>query len=410
MVSLKSAFDEEDYERIARELARLALLGDARQALVEAIGWSADRLRYGWTHAYAGMADWLTLHAERKDDSETQLICLLESLAHLSEDCLREESYPFANGEDPWNEDAFVAAVEAEDEDAAIARLRGALSSGLNFADVERAFTRAALAHYADFGHSLIYVGKAGELIEHLGPAVEEPLLSSLVRSLVYAQREDLIPEFRDYAGALAGWGGGKDTPSLADYKGLNVRRALALTAERGGADPHLLYRALLGANARNLLTLDLRYQQRIDQPIIENVNWLDVTHGITFAHAVRRQCTKFPELWPQGLLQMACFTGRNKGFLDDGVSIDRWYISRPESFFARAVDSLFDHGRDENIVAVHMLKTTLAARAEVAEGPADEAANLIVAGMNRFLNSPLRRRHVKRTMRQAIEFVGRGE
>jgi hypothetical protein len=106
----------------------------------------------------------------------------------------------------------------------------------------------------------------------------------------------------------------------------------------------------------------------------------------------------------------MACFTGRNSGFLDDGVSLDRWYISRPEDFFVRAVDGLFDHGRDENIVAVHLLKTTLAARAEIAEGPADEAASLIAAGMNRFLNSPLRRRHVRRTMRQAIEFVGRGE
>ncbi len=230
------------------------------------------------------------------------------------------------------------------------------------------------------------------------------------MRSLVYAQREDLIPEFRDYAGALASWGNGKEAPSRADYKGLNVRRALALTAERGGADPMALYRALLGANAHNLLTLDLRLQVNVDQPIGENVNWLDVTHGITFAHAVRRQCTKFPQLWPQGLLQMACFTGRNSAFLDEAVSIDRWYISQPASFFARAIDGLFDHGKDENIVAVHVLKTTMAARAEIEEGPADEAAQLVAAGMNRFLNSPLRRRQVKRTMRQAIQFVGRGE
>jgi hypothetical protein len=184
----------------------------------------------------------------------------------------------------------------------------------------------------------------------------------------------------------------------------------MALTAERGGADRQAMYRALLGANGHNLLKLDLRLQMRPDQPIAENANWLDVTHGITFANAVRRQCTKFPELWPQGLLQMACFAGRNSGFLDDSVSLDRWYISRPKDFFARAVDGLLDHGRDENIVAVHILKTTLAARAELAEGPADEAAQLVVAGMNRFLNSPLRRRHVRRTMRQAMAFVGLGE
>ena len=212
-------------------------------------------------------------------------------------------------------------------------------------------------------------------------------MLFSLARSLIYATREDLIPEFRDYAGALAEWGQGRSVPAISDYDGMNVRRALALTTERGNAPPFDLYRVLLGANARNLLKLDLRLQLRIDQPIVDNAGWLDVTHGITFANAVRRQCTRFPELWPRGLLQMACFSGRNSGFVD-----------------------LFDHGREENIVAVHLLKTTLAARAEIEACPDDEASRILAAGVNRFLNSPLRRRHVRRTMRQAIKFVGGGE
>jgi hypothetical protein len=106
----------------------------------------------------------------------------------------------------------------------------------------------------------------------------------------------------------------------------------------------------------------------------------------------------------------MACFSGRNGGFTDATVSLERWRISKPSDFFDQAIEGLFDHGRDENIVAVHLLKTTLAARAEIAEGPDDEAAETLAAGMNRFLNSPLRRRHVRRTMRQAIQFVARGE
>jgi nitrite reductase/ring-hydroxylating ferredoxin subunit len=410
MASLKGAFDDEDYERLARDLARLAELGDPRAALTAAIGWSWQRLEYGWTHAYAGMADWLALYEERDGDREAQLICLLESLAHLAEDCLRQVDHPFAACEAPWEETKFLAAIEAEDETAAVARLRGALASGLHFADLERTITRAALAHYADFGHSLIYAVKAGDLIARLGPEVEAPLLHALVRSFIYATREDLIPEFRDYAAVLKGWGAAKTAPAAADYDGMNVRRALALTAERGAAEPMQLYRALLGANARNLLMLDLRLQSRVDQPIVDNAGWLDVTHGITFANAVRRQCSKFPDLWPQGLLQMACFTGRNSGFVDPSVPLDRWLITKPPGFFAMAIDGLLDHGREENIVAVHLLKTTLAARAESAEGPADGAAQTIVAGMNRFLNSPLRRRHVRRTMRQAIRFVGLGD
>ena len=48
--------------------------------------------------------------------------------------------------------------------------LRGGLAAGLRFPDLERGLSRAALAHYNDFGHSLIYVTKAGRLIERLGP------------------------------------------------------------------------------------------------------------------------------------------------------------------------------------------------------------------------------------------------
>src|SRR5258707_4869253 len=85
MASLKGAFEDEDYERLARDLARLAELGDPREALRAAIGWSWQCLEYGWTHAYAGMADWLALYEEREGDREAQLICLLESLAQLAE-------------------------------------------------------------------------------------------------------------------------------------------------------------------------------------------------------------------------------------------------------------------------------------------------------------------------------------
>lgn len=408
MASLKGAFDEEDYERLARELARLSALGDPLDAMRAAIAWSWERLEYGWTHAYAGMACWLRLRAERAGDAEAGLAALLESLAPLAENCLRQERHPFAEGERAWDEAGFLAAIEAEDEDGAAAYLRGALAGGLHIADLEGAFTRAGLAHYADFGHSLIYVVKAAELIACLGPSVEAPLLLSLARSLIYATREDLIPEFRDYAGALASWGGeggapAAGIPAAEAYRGLNERRALALTAAHGKAAPIELYRALLGANAHNLLAFDLALQSRIDQPVADNASWLDVTHGITFAAAVRRQCSKFAELWPQGLLQLACFAGRNSRFNDPTVRLEDWRVTDEAVFLGRAVDSLFDHGREENIVAVHILKTTLAAREELAQGLAGEGRAVLLAGLRRFLESPLPRRHVRRTVKQAM-------
>src|SRR5262249_13445051 len=130
MASLRSAFDDEDYERLARELARLSELGDPLEALRAAILWSWERLEYGWTHAYAAMACWLQLRQERGGDPEAGLAALLESLAPLAENCLRQAPHPYAEGERPWDEAGFLAAVEAEDEARAAAYLRGALAAG----------------------------------------------------------------------------------------------------------------------------------------------------------------------------------------------------------------------------------------------------------------------------------------
>ncbi len=286
--------------------------------------------------------------------------------------------------------------------------MRGALDGGLGFADVERGFARAALAHYNDFGHSLIYVVKVGRLIDRLGRRVAAPLLSSLVRSLVYATREDQIPEYRGYATALERFGAKANgvAPSAEAFRGLNVKHALALTADHGSAPAEALYRALLGANARNMATYDLAYQNQVDGQIADNIGWLDFTHAITFGNALRLECAKFPELWPAGLLQMACFSGRNAAFTDPDIALEDWRVTDVDAFFDASVDSLFDHGRDEYIVSIHFVKTLLAARDEVVSGAAGEAAANVVAALNRLLNSPLKRKHARRTVHQAMAFV----
>ncbi|GIT48911.1 MAG: hypothetical protein Ct9H300mP14_08390 [Gammaproteobacteria bacterium] len=68
---------------------------------------------------------------------------------------------------------------------------------------MERGLARPALAHYHSFGHALIYIPRAAELIRRLGEGVAAPLLLSLVRSIVTGFREDLIPEFRYYSKAF---------------------------------------------------------------------------------------------------------------------------------------------------------------------------------------------------------------
>src|SRR6185312_9912501 len=178
---------------------------DPVEAVAAAIEWSHDRLRFGTTHAYPAAAGWLALY-DQTADSEARLVCLVEAVGNMAWDCVREPVYPFSEEVLPYDELAFTTALEAQDENKAVALLRGALSGGCHFAELERALTVAALRHYADFGHSLIYVVHTGRLIDRLGRGVEAPLLLALIRSLVNARREDLIPEFRGYAKALPAW------------------------------------------------------------------------------------------------------------------------------------------------------------------------------------------------------------
>ncbi|MHA1151718.1 MAG: Rieske (2Fe-2S) protein [Alphaproteobacteria bacterium] len=422
LVGLHAAFERHDrfreYEHMARELARyMKAGGDPLEALRQAIHWAHDRLEFGTSHAVAAAADWLDLRAwKAKDDPVADLAILTEAIGHFAWDCLREPSYPYPEGRAPYRPDALVAAIEAEDEAAAIAQIRGALGEGLSFADVEAPLAGAALAHYADFGHSAIYVVKTGQLIERLGPAVAEPLLLALVRSLVYAFREDLIPEFRAYGPALEAWP--ENTPSASpppgaqDFIGLATPAALARACDFA-ADPRALHRALLGASAWQMLHFDAAVAARNDGPVQDNVGWLDFTHPLTFGNAVREICTRQPHLWPRGLLQMACFLGRNVAYVDRDMDVAEWRTgAEPTEFLAAAATRLLDHGQPEYILSSHLLKTFMAVRAEAAvlsgESDAPEVRADLLAALNRLLNTPIKRKFTLRSARQSLDFVAR--
>ncbi|MGF1608487.1 MAG: Rieske (2Fe-2S) protein [Kiloniellales bacterium] len=409
--SLRDCLDDHDYDRMAREIARLQLTGtDALEAVRRAITWTHDRFEFGTTHAHAAAADWLFLREVFARDEAARLVPLVEIVGSLSWDSLREPPYPYPAASAAFDPDRLVAAIEQEDEAAAVAQVRGALKQGLGFAALERPLARAALAHYQDFGHSAIYVYKTRQLVQRLGESVAEPLLSLLVRSLVYASREDLIPEFRAYGPSLAALdarrdGQGTRRVGADDFLGLDVKRALALTLEASG-DVAALYDALLGIGARYLLHYDLAHQERTDGPVSHNVGWLDFTHHVTFANAARALCSKYPELWPQALLQLACFAGRNAAFVDRELDGSEWQVKDPRAFIDGAIARLFDHGQPEYIVSAHLVKLLVAAREEALAAPDAPWVSDLLAGVNRFLHSPLKRKHATRVARQAMSFV----
>ncbi|MCB2099844.1 MAG: Rieske (2Fe-2S) protein [Rhodobacterales bacterium] len=408
LAGLKESFRDHDFGRMVRETARLEKAGGSpRDALAAAIAWTHDRFEYGMTHALGAAPDWLALGDRYATDAATRLIPYVETIGYLCWDSLREPAYPFIEARLPWDEAAFAAAVEAENEGRAVALVRGALGAGLAYADLEPALTRAALAHYQDYGHALIYTCKAGELVAALGPDVAEPVTLALVRGLVSASREDLIPEFKAYAPTLAAWEageGGADPVTAADFRGLGVERALA-RALASARHPDL-FDALLGASARALLHYDLAVQDRTDGPVSANVGWLGFTHMLTFADAARRLGAGRPDPWSRVLLQMACFLGRTAKYCDWTQDTAGWAVAEPRAFLDGVLAGLFDHGQPEYIVSAHLVKVGLAVDALFTDRPDAPWAPDLLAAHNRFLHEPFKRKHLLRAVRQSLGFV----
>jgi nitrite reductase/ring-hydroxylating ferredoxin subunit len=413
---LDQAMAEYDTARIARELARLGTAGAKPElALVRVIQGTHAQLRDGMTHAYAAAEAWLRLR-DTLTGEIPRLACATEALVYIALDTLREKTYPFTAERAPWNAEDFAAAIESQDEDGAGALLNGAIAQGLHFADLEPALAEAALAHYNDFGHSLIYLMHVRRLIERLGAEMEKPLLLAWLRSLIFATREDLLPDFRRYADALAAWPAssrpGAMLPGPDAFEEQSVRHVLNATVAAAGNAPLDVYFALMEASARHLLRFDERHALRTDNSVADNVGWLDFSHALTFGHALRQQCARQPHLWPQGLLQLALFVGRNSGYLDPNMAaqmaIQAWAVTDETAFHERAIATIVDHGVGLPIFPAHWLKTWSAVREEVAAGLPDGARTAMLAAVNRLLAVRFKQRHALRTAHQALGFVGK--
>ena len=428
LAGLREAFDERDHGFIARQLVRLAAAGfdPASEAVPLAIAWCAPRLEWGLTHAIAATADWLELHdrhpGEGRAQLEKRIVYLCEAIEHMAHDGLREPERPFPapiEHEGRFDHEAFLDEVEAGDE-AAIARVRGALKAKLSFAQLERSLVHSALRHYAGFGHALIYVGMIGELIARFGEAVADPALSALVRHHLYATREDLIPEFRGLADAIAAFPGDAplDAPTgrgpgpipqaeIDELIAAPLARAFEWVSSHASSHGiRATWDALLRACASNMLRFDLRRAGASAVKVADNVGWLDFTHALTFASAARIQCTKFPQLWPNALLQLSCFCARNRRFRDESIELADWQVADEAGLFAEIEARLLDHGMPLPVYPAHILKTSRAVRRELGQVSPQTRA-LLLAALNRFVHSPIQQRHARRNVHQAIGLVG---
>jgi hypothetical protein len=216
------------------------------------------------------------------------------------------------------------------------------------------------------------------------------------------------LPEFRDYATRLAAWGQPLSAcPKLSPTAlcGMAPKPAMRVVAAWGRLhSPEDIYQVLVEAAAWNLLHADEDVFTRTDGKLADNVGWLDFTHALTFAEAAAGVARPRPNLWPAVLLQLACFIGRNAGYVDAALDTDGYSVADTDRFIDESVAGLFDHGRDRFIISVHLTKTLLAGANLMRGNPT--LAPTLSAALNRFLHAHMKGRHVLRTARQMRELV----
>ncbi|PKR53175.1 Rieske (2Fe-2S) protein [Thalassospira marina] len=415
--NLDEALHKNDYDRLSRELARLDQIGvNPLEAVKKAFALRMDRFEFGTTHAMPGAADWLAYMQELTDPYE-RLACLSEVLGHIAWDSTYHPVYPFTPNVTPWSAGDFSNAVEAEDEDIAVALVRGALDAGMTWDDLRPAFARCAMRHYAGFGHSVIYVSKVSPLLAALGEDALESLILPLTRHLCTVTREDLIPEFRAFHVVRKDWEEhvGQEPATRDDFLGRAVARVLS-RVRRSAGDPLACYHALMEAAVWQVRHFDETVMYRTNMPIGTNVNWLDVTHAMTTAQAVRELATEMPELWADGLLQIGCFIGRNAKYVhkdgDPGnyaanAGID--WDGDSETILGDLMRShVLYHGCTDYIEPVHRLKTISMVRSELAQFPDARWRKDMLVAVHRYVSSDFPRRRAVRTAFQSTTFVGR--
>ena len=88
-----------------------------------------------------------------------------------------------------------------------------------------------------------------------------------------------------------------------------------------------------------------------------------------------------------------------------DDIELDRWRSNDPQKQMQVLIDRVLDHGQGEHIVSVHLLKTLLAVRTEM-ESLESADAQILLAAITRFFESPIKRRQARRTAFQSLQFV----
>jgi nitrite reductase/ring-hydroxylating ferredoxin subunit len=460
-ISLNAAMDDLDVGRMARDTLRLQRIGTPLADVIrEGVRYAAPRAEYGWDHSLATLADCLRM-SEYFSES-LRALPVIQGLSVAAEGQVRRPVRPRPEPIDPVAAygsideaiRAYPVLVDTECVDEAEALFRGLIAAGVHPKVLRHTLLTAVTDHFLAYGHSMIFVQKAFELLSQIGWQEADAVLSPLVPEMVYGTRYDKLPYMRKFLRAweqaspdlevlAAGGGrGAKRAVITGAFDQIGYRKALTdgspqdalsalVTALDGGADVKTVIDATGQAAAERLTRFDIE----LDLDDTNEWGWLDVTHTLTYLNALRWAWSADPT--PQvlrGLFHAAWFVqwtgqfdvrgvapeaGRPKPHpTTDASEVSRAIVRRDPEAALALVDgyagpreelerSLIQAAAEDHsttpIMVAHVVKTAQAAVAESrALGESPDSARPIAAAA-RFIASPKRERFVRQSTLEAI-------
>src|SRR5215468_8328689 len=238
--SLNAAMDDLDIGRVARDAMRLQRIGTPLADVIrEGVRYAAPRAEYGWDHSLATLSDCLRMSQFFAES--LRALPVIQGLSVAAENQVRRPARPRPDPVDPVSAYGSIAAalsaypvlVDDERVDDAEALLRGLVAAQVPPAVLRHTLLTAVTDHFLAYGHSMIFVQKAFEMLDQIGWQEADTVLSPLVPEMVLGTRYDKLPYMRKF---LRAWQGAEpDLSSLAGRAGLAGRLAGSGSFDQAG-------------------------------------------------------------------------------------------------------------------------------------------------------------------------------
>ena len=456
--SMDQGMHEHRMGRVARDVVRLIQTGVSPQEIAAYTAqWDATHAEYGPGHAVAVAAD-VCRYLDRYQGPQAALP-LVQALDLASASSQRMPSRTRPEPADPGTDIELAGIryrtmVEAEDAVGAEALMRGALAAGWGSEVILPWMFQVIGEHFLDFGHQLIYLTKAVDLLHAAGWKHADPILSGLTFSIVNGTREDLLPDWRSLRSHLERieadlprlyqhcteaadpqWAG--ETVLLDAL--LDGRRdevfSLLTQALEDRAPLGTLIDVLSRAAAHRMLRFDVTHDPN---PDLQD-SWLSVTHTQTFVAAIRDAAAAVDD---PSLVRMLFHAARfiHNARALDAAPADRHTLSAGQHEDLDAIMQAITHKHTQDaismvaawvasgqdlqplehalmdavihdtltrpIVVAHAIKNTVVGFAE--HRATDDPAHILA--LVRLLSSPIQERRIHRVTREAIAFVTEGK